>query len=118
MGDFLEAIQSGDKRKSLEAMRDAIAREFDGNRCKTCQSSLLRAGDQAALYIRLLKIIDELEALPVASDGTETKTGLALIRSQRTGEATEDESDDDDSNVHRLGTKRGPRKQGGRRVSR
>lgn len=117
MGSFLEAIQSGDKRKSLEAMRDAIATEFDGSRCKTCQSSLLRAGDQAALYIRLLKIIDEIEALPAPSDGTETKTGLALIRSQRSGEATEDE-DEAESNVHRLGTKRAPRKQGGRRASR
>jgi len=117
MGEFLEAIQSGDRRKSLEAMRDAIALEFDGTRCKTCKSSQLRAGDQAALYIRLLKIMDEIAALPAVETG-ETKTGLALIRSQRSGGVTDDEDDDDDGVVHRLGTKRSPRKQGGRRASR
>lgn len=59
-----EAVRDGDYRKSLIALRDYVAHELEGNRCKTCAMSQLRTGDTAALVLRLQKIIEDIEALP------------------------------------------------------
>lgn len=59
-----EAVKKGDHRDSLIALRDYVAHELEGNRCKTCSMSQLRTGDTAALVLRLQKLIEDIQALP------------------------------------------------------
>lgn len=61
---FEQEVASGDTRRALIAMRDLAARELSGKRCKTCMMSQLRSGEQAALLLRLEKIIEAIKNLP------------------------------------------------------
>jgi hypothetical protein len=58
-----QVIRRGDYRESLMAMRDYVAHELEGNRCKTCFMSQVRTGETSALVLRLQKIIEDIEAL-------------------------------------------------------
>lgn len=51
-------------RDKLIALRDYVAHELEGHRCKTCSMSQLRTGDTASLVLRLKSILDDIEALP------------------------------------------------------
>lgn len=51
-------------RQKLEALRDYVAHELEGNRCKTCSMSQLRTGDTASLVGKLKTLLDDIEALP------------------------------------------------------
>lgn len=99
-GAFVKAMQSPDRRVQLEGLRDYLAHELGANRCKSCQSSMLRTGDQAALVLRLMKVLEDLEEL--ADVGAE-KTELDKLR----------EGDDDGVVVgiteYKFGTKNAPR---------
>lgn len=50
-----EAVQSNDRRATLEALRDSIANQIDN-----CESGR----DMASLSKRLMEVITELDALP------------------------------------------------------
>lgn len=107
MADDLEdAIQSGDRRRSLIALRGYLAHELAGNRCKSCEISKLRTGDTAALVLRLQKVIEEIESMPNAEAEV---TELDRLRQDRNSDATD--------NVRFLGSKNAQRRQGGRRAS-
>ena len=58
------AMQKGSYRDKLIALRDFVAHELEGHRCKTCFMSQLRTGDTASLVLRLKSILDDIEALP------------------------------------------------------
>lgn len=58
------AMRKGDYRDKLVALRDYVAHELEGNRCKTCFMSQLRTGDTASLVLRLKTILDDIQALP------------------------------------------------------
>jgi hypothetical protein len=63
--DNLEnVVKKGDYRESLIALRDYVAHELEGNRCKTCSMSKLKTGDTASLVLRLQKIIEDIRAIP------------------------------------------------------
>jgi hypothetical protein len=98
-----EAVKSGDRRVALYAIRDYLAHELEGNRCRTCAMSQLRTGDTAALVLRLTKVLEEIEALP--PEGQE-ETGLDRIRGKAKLAAVTD--------LPLKGTKNAPRQQGGR----
>lgn len=55
MADLVNAAASGDKRKTLEALRDKIAASI-----QDCESGR----DVAALSKRLMEVMNELDALP------------------------------------------------------
>ena len=55
MADLIDAARSGDKRGTLEALRDKLASTIDG-----CESGR----DVAALSRRLIDVINELDAMP------------------------------------------------------
>lgn len=118
MSDFVEEIESGDLRRSLVAIRDTIAHELDGHRCASCTTSRLKAGDQAALYLRLIKVIEEISALPseeeptVGADG-EKVVSLGEIRNRRA--STRAPAAENPTPSGKLGTRSGPRRQGGRK---
>jgi hypothetical protein len=79
-----EAIATGDRRISLEAIRSYLAHELEGNRCAKCQASQLRTGDTAALVLRLMKVMEEIEDLP-REDGVVTELDqLRARKSSRT----------------------------------
>lgn len=79
-GFLTDAIASGDRRRSLVAMRDFIAWELEGHRCRQCAMSQLRTGDTAALLLRLSKVMEEIEALPAEA---KEEAGLAAMRKNR-----------------------------------
>lgn len=60
----LQEAVKGDRRTQLEAIRDYIAHELEGNLCNTCANSRLRTGDQASLILRLQTVLSEIDALP------------------------------------------------------
>lgn len=72
-----EAVRDKSHRVQLEAIRDLIAHELEGKRCKSCEMSQLRTGDIAALVLRLTKVLAELQAMPVE---TGQKSRLDQIR--------------------------------------
>lgn len=72
-----EAVKSGDRRVSLVAIRDLIAHELEGKRCRSCEMLQIRTGETAALVLRLTKVLEELESLP---EQTEKKSRLDQIR--------------------------------------
>ena len=77
--DLQKAVK-GDRRTQLEAIRDYIAHQLEGELCKTCLMSRLRTGDQAALILRLQQVLAELGALPgegTVSDLDEIRLRLA-----------------------------------------
>lgn len=55
MADLVRAAQSGDRRETLEALRDKIAASI-----QDCESGR----DVAALSKRLMEVMSELDALP------------------------------------------------------
>jgi hypothetical protein len=79
-----EAVKKGDYRESLLALRDYVAHELEGNRCKTCRMSQLRTGDTAALVLRLQKIIEDIKAIP---DPNEDADELELLRQRKASRA-------------------------------
>lgn len=97
--DLETEIQSGDRRRSLVALRDYLAHELGVHRCKTCEASQLRTGDTAALVLRLTKVIEEIEAIPAVSA---EETPLEKLRAQRA--------------ANPLGTKNAERRSGPRRT--
>ncbi len=110
--DLTTEIESGDKRRSLTAMRDYIAHELDGNRCHSCEMSRLKTGDQASLLLRLQQIIEELDkSKPIVR--AKGVSSLANITGGRAAIGLSSPPVDDDS---KLGTKNAPRRQGGRRT--
>lgn len=71
MNDFGEIIKGGTKRQQLEAIRDRIAEEMDGDfECCNCGKPRRSSGSEtAALVQRLTGVLDELEKIP---DDTQT----------------------------------------------
>ena len=55
MADLVKAAQSGNKRETLEALRDEIA---------TCIATCESGRDMAALSKRLMEVMNEIDALP------------------------------------------------------
>lgn len=84
--EFEEEVASGDMRRALVAMRDLLAHELSGNRCKTCRMSQMRTGDLAALALRLQKVLEDLKQLP--PEGEEVSP-LDQIRNRRSGGVSE-----------------------------
>lgn len=109
-----EEIESGERRRSLIALRDYVAHELEGNRCSKCAMSQLRTGDTAALVLRLQKLIEEIAGLPAEQDlEAEAAKGvisLASIRNRAADRRPVPPIPHDPG----LGTKAAPRVQGGR----
>ncbi|GHG09763.1 hypothetical protein [Streptomyces hydrogenans] len=57
-----EVVKRGDYLESLVAMRDFVAHELEGNRCKTCHMAQMRTGEVSALVLRLQKLIEDIAA--------------------------------------------------------
>lgn len=74
--DLTDSVKK-DRRTQLESIRDFLTHELEGNRCNSCRMSQLRTGDTAALVLRLMVVLAEIEALP-REDGVVTR--LELIR--------------------------------------
>ena len=70
MADLVSAAASGDRRKTLEALRDKLAASV-----ADCESGR----DVAALSKRLMEVMKELDALPVP------KGDSPLARAKRNG---------------------------------
>lgn len=66
MNEFGEVIKSGTKRQQLEAIRDRIAEEMDGDfECCNCGKPRRSSGSEtAALVQRLTGVLEELEKIP------------------------------------------------------
>ena len=62
MANLMDAARSGDRRRTLEALRDKLASSI-----QDCESGR----DVAALSKRLMEVMGELDALPKPSDGDE-----------------------------------------------
>ena len=62
MADLVSAAKSGNRRETLEALRDKIAASI-----QDCESGR----DVAALSKRLMEVMGELDALPVPKEGDE-----------------------------------------------
>lgn len=108
MGDLEKAVQSGDHRQALIAIRDYLVHELEVHRCKTCMASQLRTGDTAAIVLRLQKVLDDIAEIP---EKTGEVSSLDAIRARRGGTPAAKDS----TPATGLGTKAGPRRQGGRR---
>lgn len=78
--DFGDSVKSKDRRVQLEAIRDYLVNELEVNRCNTCTASKLRTGDTAALVLRLMKVLEEIEDLP-RDDGV--VSDLDALRARR-----------------------------------
>lgn len=65
--DLTEVVADEDAsmRDKLEAIRDYIAHQLEGNLCNTCLNSRLRTGDQASLILRLQTVLEQIEKIPV-----------------------------------------------------
>lgn len=109
--DLVTEVESGDELRSLIALRDYVAHELQGNRCKTCEISKLRTGDTAALVLRLQKIIEDISAKKPATGVPEGVITLDDIRARRAavGRLTSTSSSEP-----LLGTKKSERRQSGR----
>lgn len=70
MADLIEAARSGNRRKTLEALRDKLAESV-----AFCDSGR----DVAALSKRLMEVMDELDSLP------KEKADSPLARAKRNG---------------------------------
>jgi hypothetical protein len=62
VADLVSAAKSGNKRETLEALRDKIATSI-----QDCESGR----DVAALSKRLMEVMNEIDALPSLSDDDE-----------------------------------------------
>lgn len=68
MGKLLDAVQSGDKRDMLIALRDSIASTIDNT---------VSGRDVAALSKRLMEVYDTIESMPSPDDETNPVDELA-----------------------------------------
>lgn len=66
-----QAMKEGTYRDKLIALRDYVAHELEGNRCKTCFMSQLRTGDTASLVAKLKGLLDDIEAIPDPNEVSE-----------------------------------------------
>lgn len=107
MSDFEQEVQSGDYRRSLIALRDLIAHELSGKRCRQCDMLQMRSGETSALALRLQKVIEDIEKLPT---GEEEVSVLDELRARR-----EAGGSDPQNSAYLLGSKGAQRRQGGRR---
>ncbi len=116
-GNLIDAVKTGDTRKSLTAIRDYLAHELEGNRCRACQMSQLRTGDTAALVLRLTKVIEEIAALPPEVPAIKDPKVVTLddIRNRRASNRASETTNPASANH---GTKSAPRRQGGRKPTR
>lgn len=105
---FEDEIESGDYRRSLIAMRDLVAHELSGKRCKSCEMLQMRSGETAALVLRLQKIIEDIDKLP-NENGEVSK--LDELRAKR-----ENRDSDPSGPAYLLGSKSAQRRYGGRRT--
>lgn len=108
--ELSEAVKSGDRRKALLGIRDFLVHELEGHRCNKCQMSVLRTGDTASLVLRLIKVIEDLDKIP-KEDGE--KSALAKIR-ERAGLHLVPDPPAPAVDKIPHGTKKAPRRQGGR----
>ena len=69
MADLVSAARSGNRRETLEALRDKIASSI-----QDCESGR----DVAALSKRLMEVMGELDALPKPADADELEELQAL----------------------------------------
>lgn len=120
--DLVAASRSGDMRTALEALRDILAHEIQGNRCKTCQMTQMRTGEFSSLALRLQKVLEDLQALPARANPSESLpegvTSLESIRDRRPS-ADPDRLTGTESPPHAAhGTKNAERRQGGRKPRR
>ena len=69
MDNLVSATQSGDRRRTLVALRDRIAETID-----SCESGR----DMAALSKRLMEVMDEIDSMP-----SEVEEGTPLARARR-----------------------------------
>lgn len=84
MSDLISAARSGNRRETLEALRDKIAASI-----QNCESGR----DVAALSKRLMEVMGELDALPRSRDDSplaRAKRGAAIAASARREGAGED----------------------------
>ena len=69
MDNLVSATQSGDRRRTLVALRDRIAATID-----SCESGR----DMAALSKRLMEVMDEIDSMP-----SEVEEDTPLARARR-----------------------------------
>lgn len=69
MDNLVSATQSGDRRRTLVALRDRIAETID-----SCESGR----DMAALSKRLMEVMDEIDSMP-----SEVEEDTPLARARR-----------------------------------
>jgi hypothetical protein len=86
-------VATGDTRRSLEALRDLVARTLDATEVRhrrgcdcDCGPPPPRAGDVAALSLRLADLLGRLDKLPV--ERRSTVDDLAARRRDRRTAAT------------------------------
>jgi hypothetical protein len=79
LSDFTDAIKKGDKRAQLEALRDKLATEIDAS---------FKGADVAALSLRLMKVLEELEGIPETGKAS-SYDELKAAREARTGGTTD-----------------------------
>lgn len=68
MGDLKDAVSSGDNRRALEAIRDQLAEKLDAGECKYCGGPRGEASGLAALTLRLMKVMEALDAIPTEEE--------------------------------------------------
>lgn len=82
-----DAVKNGNRRTQLLAIQDFLVHELEVNRCNTCMASKLRTGDTAALVLRLMAVMTEIEALPREDGQVSELDALRAKRSSRTPDA-------------------------------
>lgn len=87
--DFGDSVRSSDRRIQLQAIRDYLVNELEVNRCNTCTASKLRTGDTAALVLRLMKVLEEIEDLPRDDGVVSDLDALRARRAARTPNASD-----------------------------
>jgi len=86
--DLTDSVKK-DRRTQLESIRDFLTHELEGNRCNNCRMSQLRTGDTAALVLRLMKVLEEIEALPREDGVVSELDALRQRKSARTPNASD-----------------------------
>lgn len=107
----LSTIKDGNYRDSLVALRDYLIAQLERNCCTECGFASHSAAEIAALTLRLHKVLTELEQL--GPEPTKKLSGVAAIQARRGGVVDDDSETGSDTSS--FGTKKAPRRQGGRR---
>lgn len=108
---FLDGIKSTNRRTQLETLRDLVAHQLMSTKCRGCESIAMRQSDVASLVLRLQKILEEIDELPVVST-KKTETEMIAERVARKAAGGEIGG----NVVYPFGTKEAPRRKGvGRR---